>query len=163
MASGWSDLAADSGDRGASAALNAGARLASTECQALQARACELLGRSLITTDRPAAVEALGRAASTFELCGAVWRRDRVRRLLRSLGSSGRRTAIAGRGLAALSMRERQIAQLAAQGLMAAEMAERLAISERTVETHLANVYSKLGVRSKVELIRRATEFMLNQ
>jgi DNA-binding NarL/FixJ family response regulator len=83
--------------------------------------------------------------------------------VLRSLGPSGRRTAIAGLGLMALSRRERQIAQLAAQGLMAAEIAERLSISDRTVETHLANVYSKLGVRSKVELVRRATEFMLNQ
>jgi DNA-binding CsgD family transcriptional regulator len=31
-------------------------------------------------------------------------------------------------------------------------------ISERTVETHLAKVYVKLGVRSKSELIRRAAE-----
>lgn len=45
---------------------------------------------------------------------------------------------------------------------MAAEIADRLSISERTVETHLAHIYTKLGVRSKVELIRRAAEFMLN-
>jgi ATP/maltotriose-dependent transcriptional regulator MalT len=163
MASAWTDLAADSGDRGAGAAVNAKARLASTGCQAFHARACELLGRSLVVTNRPAAIEALGHAAATFEICGAAWRRDRVRRMLRSLGPGGRRTAIAGRGLTALSSRERQIAQLAAQGLMAAEIAEQLSISDRTVETHLANVYTKLGVRSKVELIRRATEFMLNQ
>ena len=32
-----------------------------------------------------------------------------------------------------------------------------------SVETHLANVYAKLGVRSKVELARRASELALNQ
>lgn len=34
-------------------------------------------------------------------------------------------------------------------------------LSERTVETHLVSVYGKLGVRSKTELIRRASEFGL--
>jgi DNA-binding NarL/FixJ family response regulator len=55
------------------------------------------------------------------------------------------------------------VARLAAEGLSAREIAERLFIGERTVETHLANVYAKLGVRSKVELARRASELALNQ
>jgi DNA-binding CsgD family transcriptional regulator len=46
---------------------------------------------------------------------------------------------------------------------MGVEIGDRLSISERTVETHLANVYSKLGVRSKIDLVRRAAEFGLNQ
>ena len=48
-------------------------------------------------------------------------------------------------------------------GQTAREIAERLVIGERTVETHLANVYSKLRVRSKTDLVRRATELSLNQ
>jgi pimeloyl-ACP methyl ester carboxylesterase/DNA-binding CsgD family transcriptional regulator len=59
----------------------------------------------------------------------------------------------------ALSRREREVALLASRGETAAEIAGRLVISERTVETHLASVYAKLGVRSKAELIRRADEF----
>jgi DNA-binding CsgD family transcriptional regulator len=62
-------------------------------------------------------------------------------------------------GLDALSRREREVALLASRGETAAEIARRLVISERTVETHLAGVYAKLGVRSKSELIRRADEF----
>jgi DNA-binding CsgD family transcriptional regulator len=52
---------------------------------------------------------------------------------------------------------------LAAEGKTARQIAERLFISERTVETHLANVYAKLGLHSKVELVRRASELALNQ
>ena len=39
-----------------------------------------------------------------------------------------------------------------------AKIAERLVISQRTVESHLASVYLKLGVASKAELIRRAAD-----
>jgi pimeloyl-ACP methyl ester carboxylesterase/DNA-binding CsgD family transcriptional regulator len=66
-----------------------------------------------------------------------------------------RRAAI---GMDALSRREREVALLAARGESAAQIASHLFISERTVETHLASVYAKLGVRSKAELIRRADE-----
>ena len=62
-----------------------------------------------------------------------------------------------------LSTRERQVARLAVDGLTAREIGEQLFISPRTVETHLASVYAKLGVRSKVELTRRASELALNQ
>lgn len=53
-----------------------------------------------------------------------------------------------------LTKRERQVARLAAQGYTAREIGNQLHIGKRTVETHLANAYDKLGVRSKRELIR---------
>jgi len=61
-------------------------------------------------------------------------------------------------GTDALSRREREIALLASRGMTAAQIAKHLFVSERTVETHLASVYAKLGLRSKAELIRRAGE-----
>jgi DNA-binding CsgD family transcriptional regulator len=66
-----------------------------------------------------------------------------------------RRTDI---GVDALSRREREVALLAARGQTAAEIAGRLFLSKRTVESHLAAVYLKLGVDSKTELIRRAPD-----
>lgn len=54
----------------------------------------------------------------------------------------------------ALTPRERDVVLLAARGLTAREIGGRLFIGDRTVETHLANAYGKLGVRSKVELVR---------
>ncbi len=56
----------------------------------------------------------------------------------------------------ALTPRERDVVTLAVQGHTAPEIADALHIGERTVETHLANAYAKLGVRSKLELVRRA-------
>lgn len=52
----------------------------------------------------------------------------------------------------ALSRREREIGQLAAEGLSNVEIAERLYLSRRTVENHLQRVYVKLGVASRTEL-----------
>lgn len=61
----------------------------------------------------------------------------------------------------ALSRREREVALLASRGASAAEIAQHLVISERTVESHLTNVYTKLGVATKLELVRRAAELGL--
>ena len=55
-----------------------------------------------------------------------------------------------------LTRREREVVVLAARGRTASEIADLLHIGERTVETHLANAYPKLGVRSKIELVKRA-------
>ena len=66
-----------------------------------------------------------------------------------------RRTNI---GVDALSRREREVALLASRGETAAEIAARLVVSKRTVESHLVSIYAKLGVESKTELIRRASE-----
>ena len=53
------------------------------------------------------------------------------------------------------------MARLAAQGRSAREIGAQLFIGERTVETHLANAYAKLGVTSKLDLVRRAGELGL--
>lgn len=57
-----------------------------------------------------------------------------------------------------LTSRERQILQLAAEGLTNMEIAGRLFISNRTVETHRANLMKKLGLRTHTELILLAVK-----
>jgi len=57
-------------------------------------------------------------------------------------------------GLESLTRREIEVARLASQGYMASEIGDRLQISVRTVESHLAHVYTKLGVTSRRALIR---------
>jgi DNA-binding CsgD family transcriptional regulator len=55
-----------------------------------------------------------------------------------------------------LTVREREIVALVAEGLANREIAERLSISPRTVENHLAAVYDKLGVTSRTAAVRVA-------
>jgi DNA-binding CsgD family transcriptional regulator len=96
------------------------------------------------------------------EECGSSWRRERSLDALRRLGSAGRRAAAAALGPESLTRREQEVARLAATGMTAKEIAQALFVGRRTVETHLASIYAKLGVDSKVQLIRRAEELGLS-
>lgn len=58
--------------------------------------------------------------------------------------------------LGTLSARERDVFDLLVRGFNNAEVAERLEISRRTVETHRSRILKKLGVHSAAELIRLA-------
>jgi two-component system, NarL family, response regulator NreC len=57
-----------------------------------------------------------------------------------------------------LSTREREVLQLAAEGLTSAEIGARLTIGKRTVETHRANLQRKLGVKTQADLVRFAVK-----
>jgi two-component system, NarL family, response regulator NreC len=55
-----------------------------------------------------------------------------------------------------LTSREREVLQLVAEGQTSAQIAARLFISPRTVETHRANLMRKLGLNTQVDLVRYA-------
>jgi DNA-binding NarL/FixJ family response regulator len=57
---------------------------------------------------------------------------------------------------ASLTAREREVLHLSASGLTSAQIAERLSISPRTVETHRANLMRKLSLENQSELVRYA-------
>ena len=57
-----------------------------------------------------------------------------------------------------LSQREIQIIRLSAEGLKAAEIAERTFLSVHTVNTHRQRIYAKMEVKNVSDMLRRATE-----
>jgi len=61
-------------------------------------------------------------------------------------------------GWASLTVAERDVATLAAEGLTNAEIARNLFVSANTVKTHLSRVFAKLGVSSRRDLTRRLTQ-----
>jgi DNA-binding CsgD family transcriptional regulator len=57
-----------------------------------------------------------------------------------------------------LSKREIQIIRLSAEGLTAAEIAERVYLSVHTVNTHRQRIYAKMDVKNVSDMLRKATE-----
>ena len=90
----------------------------------------------------------LERAREIFEGIEAPLWAANARRELAAIG--GRPRAEVG-----LTASERRVAELVASGRTNKEVAAALFISAKTVEGHLANVYTKLGVRSRAELARK--------
>jgi DNA-binding CsgD family transcriptional regulator len=60
-----------------------------------------------------------------------------------------------------ITEREMEIIYHTTSGLTNKDISEKLKITERTVETHLGNIYNKLGVNNKVELLRVTGEFSI--
>ena len=59
-------------------------------------------------------------------------------------------------GWASLTPTEREVVKLVSEGLANKDIATRLFVSPRTVETHLTHVYTKLGLSSRVQLAQEA-------
>jgi ATP/maltotriose-dependent transcriptional regulator MalT len=117
-----------------------------------------LAGRALAQAgDRSRAADVLERAAGAFDACGAIRYRDDAERELRRLGrhvSRTRRGRSEGVGLESLTERELQVARLVVERKTNPEIAAELFLSLKTVETHMRNIFAKLGVSSRVEVAR---------
>jgi DNA-binding NarL/FixJ family response regulator len=96
-------------------------------------------------------------AQSVFESCGAgpyARRAASLRRRIAARGSRGQAEAGNGAGrtaLSALTRREQQVASLVSQGLTNRRIAQRLHVTDKTIEMHLSNIFAKLGVSSRTE------------
>ncbi len=93
------------------------------------------LARALAPGTPAAAVAEARLALGTFQQLGAVRDADRAAELLRGLGAGGRAWP---RGRGALTQRQTEVLALVAEGCTDAEIAERLYISRRTAEHHVA-------------------------
>lgn len=95
-------------------------------------------------------------AARCYEEAGRLFGASPVEKRARELTHSARQTGLQDERheLTDLTVREREVADLAGRGLKTKDIAERLRISPRTVDVHLTRVYTKLGVKSRVALAR---------
>ena len=118
-----------------------------------------LAGRALAQTgEADRAVSELQHAAAALEACGALRWRDEAERELRKLGHRVHRRTRRGKagasGIEALTSRELQVARLVVDRKTNPQIAAELFLSQKTVETHLRNIFRKVGVSSRVELAR---------
>jgi DNA-binding NarL/FixJ family response regulator len=105
-----------------------------------------------LLTERPEVAMSEARAAlEAFERLQAARHADAAAAVLRSLGvrtrSAGAGSVRSGDG--PLSKREAEVLDLIGHGLSNPEISERLFISRKTVEHHVGNILSKLGLRSR--------------
>ena len=126
-------------------------RLSRTSVHAERARAHLLFGEWLRRAGRRvAARDALRTAHAMFTDMGMEAFAERTRRELQATGEKLRKRTVETRD--DLTAHERQIAQLACDGLSNPEIGARLFLSPRTVEWHLRKVFGKLGIHRRREL-----------
>jgi DNA-binding CsgD family transcriptional regulator len=134
--------------------LEAIARLGRTRLRPDLARAHLLYGEWLRRGRRRGeAREQLRTAYGMLEAIGMEAFAARARRELRATGETARKRAVAAAD-GALTAQEAQIAWLARDGLSNPEIGARLFLSPRTIQYHLGNVFTKLGITSRSQLHR---------
>ncbi len=137
---------------GVAAAAAVGAVRDAAHAQLLAGRALAALG------DAAGATRELAAAEAALDAAGARRLREEAAQELRRLGHRvarrPRAPSAAGAGLEQLTERERQIAELVCDRHTNRQIAGELFLSEKTVETHLRNIFAKLSVSSRVEVAR---------
>ncbi|MEV7037779.1 AAA family ATPase [Amycolatopsis sp. NPDC051061] len=101
--------------------------------------------------DRSTARATIRRAAELALECRAQALADRLTAGLTTKG--GRPPRLRVTGVPALTPSERRVARLAADALTNRQIAERLYVTEKTIEAHLSRAFRKLGVRSRTQLV----------
>ncbi|HEY2996807.1 MAG TPA: response regulator transcription factor [Methylomirabilota bacterium] len=99
--------------------------------------------------------------AESAELLAGIRAVHRGRTFVQMAGAAAEAPAPARPAAAALSPRERQVLELLAHGHTNREVADRLSLSVKTVETHRARLSDKLGLHSRADLVRLAIELGL--
>jgi DNA-binding NarL/FixJ family response regulator/tetratricopeptide (TPR) repeat protein len=155
-------IALDAGDPVAAAGrARASAGMADALGTPIEAALSRLLeGRALAAAGRgDEALRVLQSTASVFDECGALRYRNAAERELRRLGGRRphRRTRAGQRdasGVESLTERELQVARLIVDRRTNPQIAAELFLSPKTVESHVRNLFHKLGVSSRVEVAR---------
>lgn len=103
---------------------------------------------------RTEARDRLHSALEAFETFGAPHCATQARAELRALGAPVTVTSASADLTARLTAQQLMVARMAAEGATNREIAVRLALSPRTIDHHLRGVFSRLGIRSRIELVR---------
>ena len=126
-----------------------------------QAMACEDAGSCLARHGQAErARPLLDRAAGSYERLGAARALARAEAALREAGGRRGRRGSRGRpqsGWDSLTPTEHAVAGLVAEGLSNPQIGERLYISSRTVQTHLAHMFAKLDISARAQLAAEVT------
>ncbi|MBC2902673.1 hypothetical protein H4N64_13835 [Streptomyces sp. PSKA01] len=108
---------------------------------------------------RTEARDRLHSALEAFESFGAPHCADRARAELRALGAPADPAPCGPDDpTARLTAQQLLVARMAAEGATNREIAARLALSPRTIDHHLRGVFTRLGIRSRIELVRLLAE-----
>ena len=110
----------------------------------------EAIGALVLAAETAADLVALEQRAGRARASSAAARR--CSELIAEAGGAATPGLLRGYGAEPLTAREHEVALLAASGLASKDIAARLYLSTRTVDTHLARVYRKLGVVGRTEL-----------
>jgi ATP/maltotriose-dependent transcriptional regulator MalT len=166
LATAWADRAV------AAVALHSGETTRATERALASAEAAQEVGAPIEAAlsrtvagrafaqagDSNRALAELQRAAATFDACGALRYRQSAERELGRLGHRPHRRTRPGKtngaGIDSLTERELQVARLVVDRKTNAEIAAELFLSQKTVETHLRNIFHKMDVTTRVALAR---------
>ena len=143
--------AAELAEASAVEADRVGARVEAARSRALAGRAQVAAG------ERDEGVAALRAAELELGELGAMRSRDEARRDLRKLGARSEtrgHVADGESGMPSLSAREREVSGLVRDRKTNKQIAAELFLSEKTIESHLRNIFFKLDVGSRVEVAR---------
>jgi len=99
-------------------------------------------------------LEEVAAALRALQQGGAYMTPLAARKALRFLAQKAEDASEAARATDVTTEREREILVLLAKGCSAKEVARELGIGERTVNTHVAHIYRRLGVRNRVDAVR---------
>jgi DNA-binding NarL/FixJ family response regulator len=111
--------------------------------------------------ERAAGAVRLSEALLALATGGSAYEPGQERAALRQLGRLARQARDVADTASLITPREREVLGLISEGLSTRQVASRLNLSPKTVETHIAKLYRKLGARTRVQALSRAVQLGL--